>query len=478
MDQYLIVDIGTSSLRVVVLDDGLNALDSRVVKRSAPTCFDAEAEWGKICEMTRSLTGAHRRLRAIAVSSLLGWVAVDSEGRAVTPCYSYMHQAAEPFRRFRETYADEAIYEICRRRITPEMPAFQLQHLRDQEPDLYAAIDRLLSLKDFINLKLTGQAAMDHTTAGYTMMYDIAHKTWSDRSLEMLQLDDRRLPKLLHPWEALGTLRPELAEDLGLEAACPVTVGSVDGSTGIFGAGGCASGTMVSVMGTTDTCFTVMDRIIPDASGSLAVNPHVLPGLWLAGGPMGMYGGTLEWLLNNVMNGSKSMKEMDLLAAEVAPGCGGVQMIPTLAGERAPFWLPEMRGTVIGLAHEHHAGHIFRAIMEANGYALRKMAELLQAGGADIQQVLATGGGSSSDLWLQIKADILNIPIFRANVKEATVDGSCMLAMLATGTPVGALPISSAGRVFEPNPDAVQAYNQLYSRYLDVHGQSIQIYRG
>ena len=94
---------------------------------------------------------------------------------------------------------------------------------------------------------------------------------------------------------------------LGLDAPCPVAVGSVDGSCGILGAGGTTANVLISVMGTTDTCFLVSDKIIDDPTGSLVVNPHVIPGLYLAGGPMGMYGGALEWWLHHIMNRTVSM---------------------------------------------------------------------------------------------------------------------------------------------------------------------------
>lgn len=124
---------------------------------------------------------------------------------------------------------------------------------------------------------------IDHTTASYSLLYDVEKRCWSSDCLQRMCLDDTRLPRLMDPWERLGELTPELCRTLGLDAPCPVAVGTVDGSCGILGAGGTTANVLISVMGTTDTCFLVSDKIIDDPTGSLVVNPHVIPGLYLAG---------------------------------------------------------------------------------------------------------------------------------------------------------------------------------------------------
>ena len=137
MNLYLIIDIGTSSLRTALLYGDRTVVDSRVQKRSAPVCFDAEKEWEQIAEMIDSLTKNHPDIHGIAVSSLLGWVGVDADGHAVTPCYTYMHQEPEFYRRYTADTPAEHTYAVCRRRAAPEQPAFKLCRIRAQEPQLY-----------------------------------------------------------------------------------------------------------------------------------------------------------------------------------------------------------------------------------------------------------------------------------------------------------------------------------------------------
>lgn len=476
MNLYLIIDIGTSSLRTALLDDSRRVVDSRVRKRSVPACFDAEEEWAHIVEMIDALTKTRPDIRGIAVSSLLGWVGVDTFGHPVTPCYTYMHQEPETYEQYAAAIPAEKIYAICRRRAAPEQLAFKLCRIRTQEPQLYQKLAYFLSLKDFINMQLTGRAAVDHTSASYSLLYDVAGTCWSRECLAWTELDDSRLPALKYPWEILAPVRPALCQKFGIKPDCPVAVGTVDGSCGILGAGGTIPGTFVNVMGTTDTCFLVCDRLPDDPSCSLVMNPHAVPGFYLAGGPMGMYGGSLEWMLKHLMFESKDLQQMNKLAAALPAGSCGVIAFPTLAGERTPFWNSDLCGTFLGLKHEHSGEHLFRAALEANCYAVRRICELLNGCGLSVTDVLASGGGSQSDLWLQLKADILGFPVARSQAKEATLEGAFELARMAAGGAGGNITVPETAATFEVRPEEALKYDRLYTDYLRVHDKLAELY--
>lgn len=476
MNLYLIIDIGTSSLRTALLDDARRIVDSRVWKRSAPVCFDAEEEWEHIVEMIDALTKNHPDIRGIAVSSLLGWVGVDAFGHPITPCYTYMHQEPETYEQYAAVIPAEKLYAVCRRRAAPEQLAFKLRRIRTQEPQLYEKLACFLSLKDFINLQLTGRAAVDHTSASYSLLYDVAGKCWSSECLSWTELDDSRLPDLKYPWEPLAPLRPMLRQKFGIKQDCPVAVGTVDGSCGILGAGGTSPGTFVNVMGTTDTCFLVCDRLPDDPTCSLVMNPHAIPGYYLAGGPMGMYGGSLEWMQKRLMFEAKDLRQMNELAAALPAGSCGVTAFPTLAGERTPFWNGALCGTFLGLKHEHGGEHLFRAALEANCYAVRRICDLLKGCGLSVTNILASGGGSQSDLWLQLKADILDFPVARSQAKEATLEGAFRLARMAAGDTDGDLAVPETAAVFDVRPEEALQYDRLYTDYLRVHDKVAELY--
>lgn len=475
MEKFLIVDIGTSSLRAFIMDESLKIIDSRTEKRVLQECFDGEEEWQKIYHMTKALLKRHKDIRSAAVSALLSWIGTDENANAVTPCYSYMHKCENECSRFRNFHTDDEIYQICGRGINPEWAAFKILDIEKSQPEVYKKLRYFMTLKDFINFKLTGIPAIDRTSAGYTMLFDVKNGIWSKKCVSDTGIDERLLPKLKWPWEKLGDLKKELSDEL--EVLFPVAAGSVDGSTGILGAGGMESGTMVSVMGTTDSCFTVSDKPCGDEKHQLLVNAHVIPGKWLLGGPMGMYGGAADWLLDKVSLGAADLAEMNRMAFSVPEGSGGVDFFPTLTGEREPFWNPKVKGTVFGMTPDTKCQHLFRAIMESNSYAIRYIKDLCNICGVPAKKVIAIGGGSKSDLWLKIKADVLKTDVLRMEVSEATAAGSCMLAMLATGTTVRELNGKvKAEQKICCEEEKCRKYDALYERHMKLHDAVTEIY--
>lgn len=472
--RYLVIDVGTSSLRALVMDEQATIVDSRVRSLRAPEFFAAESLWTVLCEMASDLEPARQGVSAVVVSSLLGWVGIDRRGEAVTPCYTYAHACLDAYRAIRwEEFAEEICF-TAGRRPNPELGIFQLLHVKNTTPDIYRQITDLVSLKDYINLKLTGRAAMDRTSAAYTMAYDIRAGKWNSALLSLLGVDESKMPELLKPTDLLGAVSGTAAKSTGLREGTPVVVGSVDGSTGILGAGGLKPGTLVSVMGTTDTSFLVSDVPLRDKTNSLVLNPHVIPNRWLLGGPTGVYGGAVEWLQRTLLSESRSLDELTREAEKLPRGSEGVVVFPTLAGERAPFWQPRLMGTILGLEAKHTPAHLFRGILEANAYVLRYMLDLAQGAGGDISRVISIGGGSKNSLWLQIKAEVLGMPVIRTTVREATARGSCLLAQMALGEEARAG--LDAERIFEGSREAAAEYAGLYRRYVKLHEQIAELY--
>jgi len=477
MNKYLIIDIGTSSIRVAIMNDELHIEDIEVIKRVAKITFDAEKEWEMILELMCRITSRHKDISAISSSSLLSWVGVDNELNGVTPCLTYMHQCREEYTAFSETHSDSYVYGIALRRMSAENAVFKLINLKEREPDIYAKMKCLTSLKDFINAKLTGRCCIDHTFAGYTLLYNVKKACWDEDAVREFGTDIEKLPELERPYSIVGNLRPEIAEILGVKSDIPVICGSVDGSTGILGAGAFKEGTAVSVMGTTDVVFMVHKELKADQSFSVVTNPHVYPGMWISGGPMGLYGGTIDWFMNTVNESGKSIDELTELAATIPPGSEGLITFPTLSGERTPFWQSNMKGCFMGLKMKHHPEHIFRSILEANAFSVKRIFEVGAGMGISPDRVLALGGGSQSDLWLQIKTDITRIPHYRMNVKEATMTGALMLAMLALGDSLKKLSGIIPGKRFDVNEETAAIYDDLYDKYMKVHEAVSSIYR-
>lgn len=180
MRQYLILDVGTSSVRAALIDETLRILRLETARRTVPALFDAEAEWTLLHALMKTAASGAGDLAGVAVSALLGWVGTDARGNAVTPCFTYMHACPEEYAA--SPWDAEEAYRVCRRAPAPESGCFQLARVKARDPEAYGRTTAFLSLKDFINGKLTGAFATDATTAAYTLLYDVGAGRWSVRA--------------------------------------------------------------------------------------------------------------------------------------------------------------------------------------------------------------------------------------------------------------------------------------------------------
>lgn len=470
MGKYVVIDIGSSSVRAAVISKDLHISAMEVCRRKMGEYFDPEAEW----EIVRRLTGKviDSSVDAVAVSALLGWIGVDQNGNAVTPGYSYMHRDTEGYSGAEGLLKDkeDRCFTICGRQPCAEWPVFQLLSFQRKQPQSYRRIWKLLSLKDYINYRFTGCFAMDHTTAAYTWLFDVGQKCWSREMTETFHVKQGMLPTLKQPAERIGFITEDLLTKWKLtERSIPVVVGSVDGSAAMLGAGAYKTGQTVNVMGTTGVLFTVEGNYRKDYDKGLVINPHVIPGKWLAGGPMGMFGGTVGWLMEMLKGDKESLDRLSQKAMNIPPGNDGVTVFPTLEGERAPFWNPGFHGTILGLRSVHKAEHLLRGIMEAESYTIRRILEKNQKAWEAGEKIRVIGGGAVNEVWLQIKADILGKPVARLKNKEATMYGSLFLCMLAMGHTVEQLPDIEEEIKILPDQKHQILYEKLYRTYLKQH---------
>ena len=465
MGGFLIIDIGTSSIRVTVSGENMTAQDSLSVKRIAPPRFDISAEWQIIADMIRQMTSRGHKITGVAAISLLGWVAVDAQMQPVSYAHTYMDQQNELLEILKEHFDHHQFFNITGRRYSAELGGLKLLRLKKDSPELYQNTACFFSVKDFINSYLTGVCAMDHCMACFTGLWDIRAYAWNKPIADALKIDIDKLPRVVSPGHIIGYITPSASEYLGLPIGIPVVAGVSDGSAGILGAGGIHPKDAVSVMGTTDVFYVITDQPVSDASCNCCINHHPLPGLWMMGGPTGISGGALDWLVSFLGN-AYSLAELESLAADLRPGSDGVLFIPSLTGERTPFWQPDVRGSIVGLQPEHHKQHVYRAAMEANGYTIRRISELCVDAGISIEKIIAIGGGAKSDLWLKIKSDITGTCIVTSPILEATTRGGAILTHMALGGELKDIPPLLCFDPIIPNPMTHELYATPYWRYL------------
>jgi xylulokinase len=482
----LALDVGTGSVRAHLLDTEGHRLAS--AGRSVPVALGADAraelDPDQLWAAARAVLGealAHtsaRPLAALAVASGLGYLLLDQAGSPLGPALLWMDRRAHAeAARLTSLLPAEQWYRLTGRAVDPEVFLAKLSWIRTHEPERFRRTRCFVGIKDDLIRRLTGEIASDPTHAAYTMLFDVGRRDWSDDLLRAAGIPRAILPPLRGASTVAGRVSRAAAEATGLPEGLPVVTGASDGTVACLAAGIAAAGTAVNVTGTSDVLMIGVDRPVWDPEHRTLVNPHPLGAGWMVGGILGTTGGAVKWFADRFCpdrQGPERYAILDQEAARAGPGAQGLLCLTGLAGERAPLWDPLARGALVGLDLGHRRGEVVRAILEGVALDLRAVVALLGEIGAEVRRIRVVGGGAVSDLWSQIRADAIGLPVERPRLAEGTATGLLLLAGLAVGlwTDLGeaARRIAPTERTFEPDPGR----HALYERLARVRRQTYE----
>jgi xylulokinase len=325
----------------------------------------------------------------------------------------------------------------------------KLLWLRRHEPETYRRIRHVLLPKDYVRFRLDGERVIDAADASGTLLFDVAHRRWSEEVCDALEIPQEWLPAAYES---------------------TVVAGAGDQAAAALGVGIDRPGAVSVVLGTSGVVFATLPEYAPDPQARLHVFCHAVPGTWHAMGVMLSAAGSLTWL-RGVLGASAA--ELDTAAEAWPPGAEGLLFAPYLAGERTPHADPGASGAFAGLTLRHDRGALARAVMEGVAYGLRDCLELLRELGVRPELGRLTGGGARSELWAKIVASVLDLPLERTESDEGSAFGAALLAGVRSGVfaDVGeavARCIRVRGRV-EPEPAWVPAYEQGYARFRGLY---------
>jgi xylulokinase len=440
------LDLGTSEAKAALF-----GLDGRLLglgRGTYPTDVgpDGRAEqdprdwWAALAEATRSLASPLSDVDVLAICAVgqgPTLAAMDAEAQPVRPALTWQDRRA-----------GAGGYGLLPR----------MAWLAREDPEGSARARWLLASWDAVGLWLTGEAV---TTVQ-------AHEAVP--SLEVLETAGVRAVSVapgLAYGSRLGSLRSSAAETLGLRPGIPVIAGVNDGTASMLGAGLRAAGDAVDTGGTSGGIGIYADRPVEVPRAFLA--PAPLPGLWVVGGAMAALGASVDWMRSVVLGDRWTPDELFLAAAEVSPGADGLVFLPYLAGERAPIFDEDARGVLFGLTLAHGPEHLARAALEGAAFALRNVAEPLVAAGAPVRELRLAGRPSAGDIWGQIKADVLGVPVAIPTVGETAVLGAAILGAVGAGAmpslAAGVAAMTSVARRVEPDPAVRDAYDDAFATY-------------
>ena len=347
----------------------------------------------------------------------------------------------------------------------------KIMWLRERSPALMSHARRHLLLPDYLAYVLTGNAVTDPTTASSTGLYAEDAPSYCAAALAAAGVTIAQLAEIRTTGQPIGQLLPEKAEEWKLPPQTLVVTGTNDQYAGALGAGNCKPGIISVTVGTCLALVTLTEHLPPSMPSGLFGGRFPIARYQYVLAFSKTAGVVLEWF-NRELSPVESLSDLDRMASSVPAGSRGVVMLPHLDGMISPVPDPDARGAFLNLSLRHTRADMYRAILESLGFSLFENIRLLQGCGLNTDVVRSIGGGSKSECWLQMMADITGFPIEKPAISEAAVLGAAMIAALGFGAftslEEGSEAFYKEDRVFIPRDQEHALYEELFDRYVRV----------
>ncbi|MDO5724500.1 MAG: FGGY family carbohydrate kinase [Flaviflexus sp.] len=476
MKTVLGFDVGTSSSKGVLTTLTGEVLASTQISHevSRPAVghveMDATVWWDEFVTASATLLNdvPEAKVAAVGVSGMGPCVALtDEEDHPVRPAILYgvdTRAMAQVERLTDELGGPEAVLESCGSVLSSQAAGPKIAWVAETEPEIYARAARLYMPASFLVRKLTGAYVLDHQSASQaTPLYDRTQRQWFAKRWQHIA-PGIEPPALAWAEEIAGTITESAAALTGLPAGIPVVAGTIDAWAEALSVDAHNVGDLMLMYGT--TMFFVNTVAAPLTSPSLWGTAGALRGTSNLAGGMATSGAITNWLRK--LCAADDFGELVAEAADSGVGARGLLMLPYFAGERTPIMDPDARGLIAGLTLEHTRGDLYRAALEATGFAVRHNIETIEAAGGRIDRLVAVGGGTKGDVWTQIISDITGR---EQVIPTETIGASYGMAWLAART-LADIPGSQwnpPARIITPNPDHEDAYAQRYELFRSLY---------
>jgi xylulokinase len=490
---YLGIDIGTTGCKAVVFDGEGHALCQAYREYAT---ISPQQGWFEL-DPRQVMAACRQTIAEVAKkvkdTDAVAAIGVSSQGEAFTlldkkgnylcnAMVSFDNRSQSQVREFTESFGDKKLYQITGHSAHTLFSLFKLLWIKQNKPDVFKAIHRLFCFGDLLTYELTGIAQISHNLASRTMLFDVNKCTWSIPILNALELDEKVLSLPVSAGHTVGRIIPQIAEELGLDSDTIVVTGGHDQCCGALGVGVTGSGIAAYSIGTVECVTPAFDTCVLNETmrqSNFATYPHTVKGLYTTVAFTTAGGSLLRWFRDTFCNSEVAQAKRtgedtyELILKNIPIEPTSLFVLPHFASTGTPYFNPSPLGGIIGLSLTTTKSEIAKALLEGITYEMKVNLELLRKAGGDITQLRAFGGGAKSAVWMQIKADILNMPITTLAVTEAGCLGAAMLAANATGK-VGTLQDCSQMWVkpvqtYQPRPEQVLKYKKLFEVYSHIY---------
>ncbi|MGM9616760.1 xylulokinase [Butyricicoccus sp.] len=478
---YIGIDLGTSAAKLLLMDEtgGIQ----NIVTKEYPLEFPQPGwsqqnpeDWVRAIEegIPELLKGSDAsQVSGIGAGGQMhGLVVLDEEDNVIRPAILWNDgRTAEQVEYLNNEIGKEKLSGYTANIAFAGFTAPKLLWMKQEEPELFAKIAKIMLPKDYINYILSGVHCTDVSDASGMLLFDVKNKCWSREMLDICGVKECQMAKIFESYEPVGTILPEMAKKLGLPETVVIAAGAGDNAAAAVGTGTVGDGACNISLGTSGTIFISSETFGVDANNALHSFAHA-DGRYHLMGCMLSAASCNKWLMDDIFQ-TKDYAGEQLPITEDKLGKNHVFFLPYLMGERSPINDTNARGTFIGMTMDTTRADLTQAVLEGVAFAIRDSFEVAKSLGIDIERSNICGGGAKSPLWKRIFANVLNVKLDIVASEQGPGMGGAMLAMVADGT----YPNVNAAcenlvhvvDTIEPEPELVARYEQRYQQFRSIY---------
>lgn len=480
MNAYIGLDLGTSSVKLLLISE-----DGRILSRASeeyPISYPKSGwseqnpeDWylGVVKGIKKLLLGQDKSIvKGISIGGQMhGLVILDKQDNVIRPCILWNDGRTQKQTDYlNEVVGKGKLSEFTANIAFAGFTAPKLLWVKQNEPENFAGIEKIMLPKDYIVYRLCGVHSTDYSDASGTLLLDVKNRKWSSEMCALCGISEAQLPKLYESYEVVGTIKKDIAREFGLPEKVVVCAGAGDNAAAAVGTGTVSAGNCNISLGTSGTVFIVGNGFSVDKKNSLHSFCHANGGYHLMGCMLSA-ASCNSWWSYNILKTNDYLAEQKGL--ESLMGKNNVFFLPYLMGERSPHNDVNARGAFIGMRPDTTRGEMTLAVLEGVAFALKDCVEVAKSNGIDVKSTGICGGGAKSKLWRKIIANVLNIPVEIPIIEEGPAYGAAMLAMVGSGEyknveqAVNAL-IKVKERIL-PDENIAESYSRRYSRFIKLY---------
>lgn len=476
---YIGIDLGTSAVKLLLMDSEGKIVN--IVSREYPLYFphpgwseQKPEDW-----YTQTMDGIKELIRDVDKSQVAGisfggqmhgLVILDKDDNVIRPAILWNDgRTTEETDYLNNVIGKEQLSEYTANIAFAGFTAPKILWVKNKEPENFAKIAKIMLPKDYIAYKLTGVHCTDVSDASGMLLFDVKNRKWSEKMCDICGISTSQLAKCYESYEAVGTVLPEVAEELGISAHVKVAAGAGDNAAAAVGTGTVGDNMCNISLGTSGTIFISSRNFGVDKFNALHSFAHA-DGSYHLMGCMLSAASCNKWWMDEII-GTKDyaaeQKNIEKL------GENHVYFLPYLMGERSPHNNPNARATFIGMTMDTTRADMTQAVLEGVAFALRDSLEVAKSLGIDLKRTKICGGGAKSPLWKKIIANVLNLKVDVIESEEGPAMGGAMLAAVACGEYASVEEIAKKVvkiiDTVEPDPELVAKYENRYAQFKEIY---------